>query len=270
MRWFKRIRQSRDLEAYHGDHWRLSTPVTLFAGRFVSRDRVYSEVRQIVDFVFDDAVVAVFPDMIRRSVPGYETVVPLSGLLAARHATPGGRCYDLGCSLGATSLAIVRALGVVDCEVVAVDNSESMLAQARLNLTNEPIRWLLDDIRTTPIESACAVVMNYTLQFVPPEQRPNLLSRIRAGLREDGALIVSEKICFTDPARQAYFDEAHLDFKRANGYSDLEISQKRSALEDVMKPDTIEAHQVRFADAGFSEVDVWFRCLNWASFIARP
>ena len=270
MRWIKRIPQSRDRKAYHGVRCRLSTPVTLFTGRIVSRDRVYSGVRQIVDFVFDDAVVAVFPDMIRRSVPGYETVVPLSGLLAARHATPGGRCYDLGCSLGATALAIVRALKVADCEVIAVDNSESMLARAQLNLTKEPISWLLDDIQTTPIESACAVVMNYTLQFVPPEQRTHLLSRIRVGLRQDGALIVSEKIRFADPALQAYFEEAHLDFKRANGYSDLEISQKRTALEDVMKPDTLEAHQARFADAGFSKVDVWFRCLNWASFIARP
>ena len=270
MRWNKRIPQSRDREAYHGVRCRLSTPVTLFTGYVVSRDRVYSDVRQIVDFVFDDAVVAVFPDMIRRSVPGYETVVPLSGLLAARHATPGGRCYDLGCSLGATALAIVRALKVADCEVIAVDNSESMLAQAQANLADEPISWRLDDIQTTPIESTCAVVMNYTLQFVPPEQRTHLLSRIRAGLRQDGALIVSEKIRFADPALQAYFEEAHLDFKRANGYSDLEISQKRTALEDVMKPDTLEAHQARFADAGFSKVDVWFRCLNWASFIARP
>ena len=126
------------------------------------------------------------------------------------------------------------------------------------------------DIQTTPIESACAVVMNYPLQFVAPEQRLKLLSRIRAGLQQDGALIVSEKIRFADRALQAYFDEAHLDFKRANGYSDLEISQKRTALEDVMKPDTLEPHQARFADAGFSKVDVWFRCLNWASFIARP
>ncbi len=270
MRWITRIPQSRDREAYHGLRCRLSTPVTLFAGRVVSRDRVYSEVRQIVDFVFDDAVVAVFPDMIRRSVPGYETVVPLSGLLAARHATPGGRCYDLGCSLGATALAIVRALKVPDCEVVAVDNSYSMLAQAQANLPDEPIRWLLDDIQTTPIESACAVVMNYTLQFVAPDQRLNLLSRIRTGLRQDGALIVSEKIRFSDSDQQAYFDEAHLEFKRANGYSDLEISQKRTALEEVMKPDTLEAHQARFTDAGFSNVDVWFRCLNWTSFIARP
>lgn len=270
MRWFKRIRQSREAQAYHGVRCRLSTPVTLFAGRFVSRDRVYSEVRQIVDFVFDDAVAAVFPDMIRRSVPGYETVVPLSGLLAARHATPGGRCYDLGCSLGATALAIVRALKSVDCDVIAVDNSDSMLAQARANLPDEPIQWLLDDIQTTPIESACAVVMNYTLQFVPPEERLDLLSRIRAGLRQDGVLIVSEKIRFDDPAQQAYFDAAHLEFKRANGYSDLEISQKRNALEDVMKPDTLDAHAVRFADAGFSKVNVWFRCLNWASFIAQP
>ena len=236
----------------------------------MGRDRVYGDVQQIVDFAFDDRVVAVFPDMIRRSVPGYETVVPLSGLLAARHAGRGGRCYDLGCSLGATSLAIVRALTVPDVDVIGIDNSAAMIQQAQATLAEEPITWRLDDIRTTPIESASAVVMNYTLQFVPPAERLPLLERIRANLRDDGAMIISEKVCFADPEVQAYFDAAHLDFKRANGYSELEISQKREALENVMQPDTIEAHEQRFADAGFRDVQTWFRCLNWASFLARP
>lgn len=236
----------------------------------MSRDTVYSDVRQIVDFAFDEKVAAVFPDMIRRSVPGYETVVPLSGLLAARHAVAGSRCYDLGCSLGATALAIVRALTAPDVTVIGIDNAPAMLEAARAALTDEPIEWVEGDIRTAPLAEASAVVMNYTLQFVPLTERAALLARIRDALRHDGALIVSEKIRFDDTHTQRYFDAAHLDFKRANGYSELEISQKRSALENVMQPDTLETHRARFAAAGFTRVAVWFRCLNWASFLARP
>jgi tRNA (cmo5U34)-methyltransferase len=235
------------------------------------RDEVYRKPReQIVDFVFDAAVAAAFPDMIRRSVPGYETVVPLSGLIAARHARAGGVCYDLGCSLGATAVAIARQLTIRDCRIVAVDNSAAMLDRAR-SLHDEPrIEWLCADVRDVAFENACAVTMNYTLQFVPSDNRLALLTRIRRALVSDGVLVVSEKVRFGDAAEHEYFDETHAAFKRANGYSDLEVAQKRTALENVLIPDRIEDHDARFRAAGFTRVHVWFRCLNWASFVAMP
>jgi tRNA (cmo5U34)-methyltransferase len=235
------------------------------------RDEVYRRPRdQIVDFVFDDAVAAAFPDMIRRSVPGYETVVPLSGLIAARHAREGRVCYDLGCSLGATAIAIARQLTIPNCRIVAVDNSESMLARAKA-LHDEPrIEWRPADVRDVPFVDACAVTMNYTLQFVPSDDRLALLTRIRRGLDADGALIVSEKVRFADVEEHDYFDATHAAFKRANGYSELEVAQKRTALERVLIPDRIEDHMARFETAGFGRVHVWFRCLNWVSFVAIP
>jgi tRNA (cmo5U34)-methyltransferase len=235
------------------------------------RDEVYRNPReQIVDFVFDEAVAAAFPDMIRRSVPGYETVVPLSGLIAARHARAGGVCYDLGCSLGATSIAIARQLTTPECRIVAVDNSPAMLERARA-LHDEPrIEWLCADVRDVAFANACAVTMNYTLQFIPKDDRSALLARIRRALDPDGALIVSEKVRFADAAEQAYFDETHAAFKRANGYSELEVAQKRAAIEKVLIPDRIDEHEARFRKAGFTRVRVWFRCLNWASFVAMP
>lgn len=236
----------------------------------MSRDTVYGMRRPLVDFAFDETVAAVFPDMIRRSVPGYETVIALSGLLAARHAVPGLRCYDLGCALGATALAITRALTAPDVRVVGIDNAPAMLAKARTLLASEPIEWVEADISEAALDDACVVVLNYTLQFVPPAERSPLLRRIREALHPDGALIVSEKIRFDDPHTQRELEAAHLDFKRANGYSELEISQKRSALENVLKPDTLERHRARFVEAGFGRATEWFRCLNWASFLARP
>ncbi len=237
----------------------------------MSRDDIYKAPGQIVDFVFDERVAAVFPDMIRRSVPGYETVLPLSGLIAARHMGPAGRCYDLGCSLGATSIAVLRGITDPDARVIAIDNSPAMLTRAKQLHAGEPrIEWVESDLLDVAIEAADAVLMNYTLQFVAPDARPGLLRRIRAGLKPSGVLIVSEKIRFDDPLLQTEFEAAHLDFKRANGYSELEVAGKRTALEKVLLPDSEAEHLARFEAAGFASAHVWFRCLNWASFIAYP
>ncbi len=240
-----------------------------------TQDRVYAEPqRQIVDFVFDEKVVAVFPDMIRRSIPGYETIIPLTGLIAAHHASGGGNCYDLGCSLGASSLAILRQMPTPHPEtfqIIGVDNSSAMLEKARQNLADhENITFVESDIRQVEFAEIAVVVLNFTLQFIPPGDRLDLLTRIRRNMLPHGIVIVSEKIRFDKQDQQNYFNERHLEFKRANGYSELEISQKRNALEKVMLPDTISAHQERFQTAGFSVSETWFRCLNWASFLAHP
>jgi len=230
-----------------------------------SKDDVYREPRShIVDFAFDETVADVFPDMIRRSVPGYETVIPLSGLIGSRYVQPASRVYDLGCSLGATTLALLAQLGDTDCDIVAVDNSAAMLERAQKDRRwDQRVRFVLNDVTDVEIDDASAVFMNYLLQFIEPDRRLAMLTRIHDGLRPGGALILSEKLAGNDE-----FDEIHADFKRANGYSDLEVSQKRTALENVMIPDAFDIHIERLRRAGFDDVSVWFRCLNWASLIA--
>lgn len=233
------------------------------------RDRLFAERgKDLVDFVFDESVVQVFPDMIRRSVPGYEVVAPLTGLIAAKHLPAGGRCYDLGCSLGAASYAVLRAVGDMPCEIVAVDNSAAMLRKARAihaKAGGERVRWVQADVREAPLENAAVVVLNYTLQFLPRQDRLPLLRRIRAALADSGVLVLAEKL-----AAGEYLQDLHLRFKRANGYSDLEVAQKRDALENVMRIDSEAVHLARLRDAGFVRAAMWFRCLNWGAFAAWP
>ena len=233
------------------------------------RDRLFAQHTDLVDFAFDGSVAEVFPDMIRRTVPGYEAVVPLTGLVAAKHLPAGGRCYDLGCSLGAATHAVLRAVGDMPCEIVAVDNSAAMLQKARALAAkagaDQRIRWVQADIRDMPLEDAAVVVLNYTLQFLPPPERLPLLRRIRGTLANTGVLVLAEKLAASD-----YFRDLHLRFKRANGYSDLEITQKRDALENVMHIDSEAAHLERLRSAGFARSAVWFRCLNWGAFLAWP
>ena len=124
------------------------------------------------------------------------------------------------------------------------------------------------DILEITIKNASIVVLNFTLQFIPIEQRLPLLEAIFSGLRPGGVLILSEKIHFADPDQQEMNEELHHQFKQANGYSELEISQKRTALERVLIPETIEAHRQRLSQVGFKQCDTWFRCFNFVSWVA--
>jgi tRNA (cmo5U34)-methyltransferase len=238
-----------------------------------SKDKIYSApLDKMIDFRFDERVVNVFPDMIQRSVPGYATLIQSIGTMAARHVQPGTHCYDLGCSLGAVSLSLRHAIQQDDCRIIAVDNSSAMIDKARELLDTDaasvPVELICADINQASIENASVVVMNFTLQFIPPEQRQALIQNIYDGLRPGGILILSEKLAFEDERSNQFHIDSHHDFKRANGYSDLEISQKRSALEKVLIPETLTQHQSRLHQAGFSFVEKWYQCFNFVSMVA--
>ena len=214
----------------------------------------------IVDFAFDEAVAEVFPDMIRRSVPGFETVIPITGLIAAEGLPEGGLAFDLGCSQGATTMALLRALGSTPCRIVAVDSSAPML--------DPRVTFRLEDIRQTDVAGASILLMNYVLQFIAPADRQALLDRCGQAMLPGGLVILSEKIRFSGEADQAWSESLHIAYKKANGYSELEVSQKREALERVMIVDTEAEHRQRLEAAGFKTVRTWFRCLNWCSIVA--
>lgn len=237
------------------------------------RDAIYATpLDAIAGFTFDEKVARVFPDMIQRSIPGYSTIIAMTGVLAGRYAMPNSRCYDLGCSLGASALAMSAEIKAPGCRIVAIDNSSAMLERARQSITaagsRVPVELVQGDIRSAEIQDASVAVLNFTLQFVPPAERQALLARIAAGLRPGGILVLSEKIRFEDTELDALNIDLHHAFKRGNGYSDLEISQKRTALENVLQPETLAAHRARLAEVGFSRADVWFQCFNFASLLA--
>jgi tRNA (cmo5U34)-methyltransferase len=238
-----------------------------------ARDNIYSSpVTGLRAFAFDEDVVKVFPDMIKRSVPGYTTIIAMTGLLASRYGKPGTNCYDLGCSLGASTLAMRQQIPGDGCRIIAVDNSPPMIEQCRQVIATDshdtPVELVCADILDVEIENASVVVLNFTLQFVAPEVRESLLMRICSGLNPGGILVLSEKVTFADPNLDALNIDLHHQFKRANGYSDLEIAQKRTALEDVLVPETLHTHRRRLADVGFASADVWFQCFNFASLVA--
>jgi len=238
-----------------------------------NKDRVFAEtIKKPQDFVFDEKVAAVFPDMLLRSIPGYPAIIGMIETLTTQFAQNNSRLYDLGCSLGASAQAIQKGLRADNCSIIAIDNSVAMIDRCRQNPQSETARakieYLCEDIVDSEISAASVVVMNFTLQFVEPDRRCQLLDKIYAGMCPGGILILSEKVQFADPAVNQLLIDVYHAFKKANGYSDLEVSQKRAALENVLIPENIRDHRDRLIRAGFASADVWFQCFNFMSMLA--
>ncbi|MDA1369154.1 MAG: carboxy-S-adenosyl-L-methionine synthase CmoA [Proteobacteria bacterium] len=236
------------------------------------RDQLFAQKQLPGDFVFDENVAEVFEDMINRSVPGYSTIIAMIGVLAERHYQQDSVLYDLGCSLGGATFAMAHALSNANCSIVAVDNSTAMIEtmqrkKASLDFIRIPIECRCEDVLDVNIVNASVVVLNFTLQFVTLTERQGLIERIYKGMNPGGILIISEKIVFPDEKLNDLFIDMYHSFKENMGYSKLEISQKRAALENVLLPETIDAHRNRLNQAGFGSFDVWFQCFNFASMV---
>ena len=237
------------------------------------KDTIYrSPDTPIKPFEFDQRVVDVFPDMIKRSVPGYPLTISMISVVADNFVQPDSTIYDLGCSLGAVTFAIQQGMNNKQCKIIAVDNSEAMIESCRKATIDKKkdidINFLLEDVVETEITNASVVVMNFTLQFIPLEMRQALVNKIYEGLLPGGIFILSEKIKFDDDGENHTMEQLHYHMKELNGYDELEIANKRNALEQVLIPETIDVHQQRLNNAGFDKLFVWLKCFNFVSLIA--
>ena len=239
-------------------------------------DRLFHEDNQDgidwVDFVFDEQVVKVFPDMISRSVPQYWEVNRQTALWAKKFYRPGTNIYDLGASLGAVSWEIAQQLLPQNPQIIAVEQSSAMVEQFRRNLNANPmenIQVLEQDVCQAQLENASVVVCNYTLQFVCPSLRENLLQEIYRALCPKGVLLLAEKIAMESPEIEQKIRKLHHEWKQAQGYSLNEIQKKSRAIANVMPVDSISDHRDRLSKVGFSSVILWSQQYNFIALVAQ-
>ena len=234
------------------------------------RDNLFNKQSDIADFRFDQDVVKVFDDMVRRSVPGYDSMIQMIGLIARMYGQDNTNYYDLGSSTGAITLSIALNNKSNNNQFFAIDNSKEMVEQCEKNLHNkvDNLQAICDDINQVKIQNASIVVLNLTLQFIEINLRSNLINKIYDGLKPGGILIISEKIHFDNAVTQNQITKLHMDFKKENGYSELEIANKRQAIENVLISESKEKHLNRLRDCGFAETSCFFQCLNFVSFLS--
>lgn len=242
----------------------------------MTEDTIYSEKDADEPFRFNEDVARVFPDMLRRSIPGYAASIEAIGSLAGRYVKPDTLCYDLGCSLGAASLAMRQGIRADGCRIIAIDNAPAMVSRCKEivaeDLARDPDATLIEvvrgNIRDVAFANASMIVLNYTLQFLPIDQRDEIIAKILGGLNDGGLLVLSEKVMDPDPEMEDLLVALHHEHKRRNDYSALEISRKRAALETVLLPETVNDHRERLLRCGFSSASVWLRYFNFVSIIA--
>jgi tRNA (cmo5U34)-methyltransferase len=239
----------------------------------LTADRVFAKPREhIDDFVFDATVAGVFDDMVTRSVPQYAEIQRMLAELASAFVTPGSSVFDLGCSTG-TTLSLLHGALPVPARLIGIDNSPEMLEQCRAKLTShdlaDAIELRLGDLDVgVEIEDASVVFLVLTLMFVRPLNREKLMRQIHAGMRENGCLLMVEKVLGNGSLLNRLFIERYYAYKRRVGYSELEIAQKREALENVLIPYRLQENRDLLLNAGFRQVDVFFKWYTFAGFVA--
>ena len=238
----------------------------------MNEDTLYSTGRVGEDFSFNDRVAEVFDDMLNRSIPHYRSVIDGMAQLLARRPQKNATIYDLGCSTGTTLLELSRRLPVDQFNFVGIDNAPAMLEKARKKSSmfskSSLIEFRKDDISTCPLPDATAVICNYTMQFLRPMTRLAFVKRIYAALPEDGIFFLSEKTISHAKRLNRDFIDIYHSFKRQQGYSELEIAAKREALENVLIPFSLEENVSLLADAGFAEIEPYFKWFNFTSLVA--
>jgi tRNA (cmo5U34)-methyltransferase len=221
-------------------------------------------------FEFDEEVAVVFDDMLTRSVPFYEEAMKLTAHFASVNLNEGDRVYDLGCSTASLLLQIERQCEA-NLHLIGIDNSEAMLEQAskKLHAFNSRIELACGDILNFDYEESAVICSNYTLQFVRPPVRAELVKKIYDALKPGGLFIFSEKIISKDVALNKQMIDTYYAYKKAQGYSEYEIMQKREALENVLIPYTEEENIQMLKEVGFSHCESILKWVNFETFIAR-
>ncbi|BBB33007.1 tRNA (cmo5U34)-methyltransferase [Thermotomaculum hydrothermale] len=233
------------------------------------KDRIFQVEKIESDFRFDREVANIFDDMLNRSIPFYRQVIEATGEILLKTMPDNPKIYDLGCSTGNTLIYLASILKDKKPELIGVDNSRDMVEKARekAKAYNKKIEFVVSDIEKIEIKNADAVIMNYTLQFIRPLKRPQIIEKIYNGLKENGIFILSEKVIFEHPKLNRNFVEIYYNFKKKQGYSELEIAKKREALENVLIPFTINENIQLLKNAGFSYTTPFFQWINFTSFI---
>jgi len=237
------------------------------------RDDIYQHKKDPLEkFTFSKEVSDVFDDMINRSVPGYKDVLNMSGEIIKKFYQPDTMIYDLGASTGALPLKLIEIFQGLRFRYKGIDNSLPMVEKARSYLKkvshDQEIDFMKGDIEGFFFKDASVIVSSYTMQFIPPERRESLFQEIYNSLTASGIFILSEKVVEEDERLNLFYQERHYQMKKKEGYSDLEIAQKRDAIENVLIPFTFERNIEMLRRCGFSTISIFYKWYNFVSILA--
>ena len=244
------------------------------------KDRIFLQDSKIMEkFEFNETVVSVFDDMLLRSIPFYDEVINIAIFFVCQYLQSRQKLdnvpvvYDLGSSPGNLLLRLAANLeeNNIRAYLCGLDNALAMINKAQLKKSamGFNIDFLHADFLTFKFISTDVFLSFYTMQFVRPLQRKDMIQKIYDALHDDGIFLFAEKVISHDSKTEGQMLTCYYEYKKKQGYTNKEIYKKREALENVLVPYSVEENYSMLKSCGFKHVEILFKWINFSLFLAR-
>lgn len=219
-------------------------------------------------FEFNSEVTGCFSNMLERSIPAYELMRDLSARIALSYMTDSSVVIDIGMSTGETINKLLETRK--NASYIGLENSDPMIESSRERfLKHHNVKIIKHDLRNEMyLPKANVIISSLTIQFTPIEYRLQILQNIVEQLQVGGVFIFIEKVIGSTASLDKKLVQTYYSIKKENGYSEEEIQRKKMALEGVLVPVTAKWNEEMLRMSGFNQIDCFWRCLNFAGWIA--
>lgn len=219
---------------------------------------------------FDESVVPVFDEHVKQSVPLYDEIHNLVTDISGWFLDDRTNVYDIGTSTGKVISSLLSKYSNKEINYIGIDNSIEMVKKAKENLSlfsNVDISNV-DITQNYMFENASLITSILTIQFIQEKHRQNLVNRIYNGLNKGSAFIMVEKVVGSNARFNEIWTELYHELKLKNGLTEQHVFAKSKAIRGVMKPYTVEENLEMLNNAGFKDIDIFFKWNNFVGFVA--
>lgn len=206
-----------------------------------------------------DGIEDSFDSHISKSVPLYLTAHELAVEASDFFIRDRSIVYDIGCSTGTFLNKLWARKKDKSPRLVGIDTVESMIQHAENNRADPSISFLCASVYEVDFDPSSMITSFYTIQFIPPSIRQDVINRVYNSLEWGGAFLFFEKVRAPDARFQDISSQLYTEFKMRNGYAADEILQKQMSLKSVLEPFSSQGNLELLKRAGFVDIMPIFR-----------
>jgi tRNA (cmo5U34)-methyltransferase len=219
------------------------------------------------DWKFNGRMVENFETHVRKSVPLYEEGHELITKLSDYFVKNDSICYELGSSTGVLSYRLAKHHEFRDAKFIGIEIEDDMVKKSKELYQNPNLSFICDDMNSIELEKSDLIVSYYTIQFIHPKLRQQLIDKIYDSLNWGGAFIMYEKVRANDARFQDIISNLYMEYKLDQGYEAEEIIAKAKSLKGVLEPFSTEGNIDMLKRAGFVDILTVQKYMNFEGFL---
>jgi tRNA (cmo5U34)-methyltransferase len=216
---------------------------------------------------FNGSMVEHFEEHVKKSVPLYLEGHQLITKLSDYFVKDDSICYELGSSAGTLTHKLAQHHAFRGAKFIGIEIEEDMVEKAKELYSAPNLSFICDDMNTVELQKADLIVSYYTIQFIHPKLRQQLIDKIYNTLNWGGAFIMYEKVRANDARFQDIISNLYMEYKLDQGYTPKEIIAKAKSLKGVLEPFSTEGNIDMLKRAGFVDILSVQKYMNFEGFL---